>query len=81
MTDTYDDYLKNVDRLYEDGLLTNEHIEVRKWKCDLNSTQYLQFHNGLAATLSLYEYQQNIIYPGIREPINDLLDILIENRD
>lgn len=79
LTDTYEDYLKNVDRLYESGLIAKEHAAVKDWKYNLNANQYLQFHNGLAATLSLYEYQQNIIYPGIREPITELLDVLTEN--
>ncbi len=57
----YEEFEKDVDLIFTDGYSHKEHIEVKNWQYDINSTQIRKRNNYIVAFLELYESQINVL--------------------
>jgi len=66
---------KHVDLLFNYGYTTKEHIEVKNWKYDINSSQFRLMNNHIAGVLSLLNFQ-SVVYKRIKKDTETLLEVL-----
>lgn len=55
----FEEFEKDLDLIFTNGYSNKEHIEVKNWQYDLNSTQFRKRNNYIIRFLELYEYQRN----------------------
>lgn len=66
---------KHTDLLHLNGYSTKEHIEVKNWKSELNSFQFIILNNTIAESLKLYGFQEDL-YENIKVETENLLKTL-----
>ena len=69
------DYEKDLDMLFVMGYTTKEHVEVKQWKYNINSSQFRLNNNHIASVLGLLEWQGSL-YREIKKDTEALLDLL-----
>ncbi|PHS67965.1 MAG: hypothetical protein COB12_01750 [Flavobacterium sp.] len=75
LTNKFEDFEKEIDLIFTNGYSNKEHIEVKNWAYDLNSTQFRKRNNYIITFLELYEYQINVL-ANIRKETIELRNIL-----
>ncbi len=53
LVNKWEEFEKEIDLLYTNGHSNKEHIEVKDWEYDLNSTQFRMRNNYIASFLEL----------------------------
>ncbi len=71
----FEEFEKDIDLIFTNGFSDKEHIEVKDWQYDLNSTQFRKRNNYIIRFLELYEYQRNEL-TKLKEETMELKDIL-----
>ncbi len=78
LTNKFEEFEKEIDLLFTNGYANKEHIEVKDWQYDLNSTQFRKRNNYLTTFLGLYEYQITAMEKLRKETI-ELQNLLEKN--
>jgi len=69
------DYEKDLDMLFIMGYTTKEHLEVKNWKYNINSSQFRLNNNHIASILGLLDWQHSV-YKIIKKDTETLLSLL-----
>ena len=70
------DYEKEMDMLFMKGYATNEHIEVKNWRYNVNSSQFRLNNNHIASVLGFLNWQEGM-YKDIKNDTQALLDLML----
>ncbi|MCA0133552.1 DUF6090 family protein [Winogradskyella alexanderae] len=78
LTTKFDDFERDIDIIFTNGYSNKEHMEVKNWAYDLNSSQFRKRNNYIISFLELYGYQINALTNLSKETVE--LKNTLENK-